>query len=164
MQPYEQMSQSAGWSWPSAVETDVCAPSHGFTPNWNKCGLSDWGVYYTGYFLAPNAGTYCFALNSTGIVNGLGLFCGSVLLNGDTNPVAATQETQPACVTASGGSSIQIDLYYQQMGSLLGGPLPLPVGGFSFDVLWCYASGAAASCDPNSSQKEIGPGLLRVTP
>jgi hypothetical protein len=162
--PIDQMNQYSGWSWPSSDETDVCGATHGFTPSWVKCGFDEWGVYYTGYFATPNVGTYCFAVDSAAIITP-GSACGSVLLNGDTNPAVATQETGPVCVTAGGSStaSIQIELYYQQMIPTVI-PVPIPSSFYGFDVNWCFTP-TGQTCDPKlGTNQEMGPSVLRISP
>ena len=93
-----------------------------------------------------------------------GAACGSVLLNGDSNPQVATQETSPVCVSMGSGSatqSIQIELYYQQMASA---PIPLPViDPYGFDIVWCFSTGGP--CDPNQTAPlEMDPSVLRISP
>jgi hypothetical protein len=162
---FDQLNQYSGWSWPTSDEVDPCGSTHGFAPNWTKCGATDWGVYYTGYFATPNAGTYCFAVNSAALQVG-GTACGSILVNGDTAPQVATQETGSVCVSAAGGSgsqSIPIELHYQQMiPDVI--PIPLPGGIYGFEIVWCY-SNSGNECNPNTSTAlHMGPNVLRISP
>jgi hypothetical protein len=150
----EQADQWAGWSWPSVSETDVCAASHGFSPNWSaSCGTKNWAVYYTGKMTLPVAGRYCFkmAASSTSTTS-----CGTLVLNGDTgNSLVTTDGGNTVCINAQSATTAAVELYYQQSTGVG------VVTTYGFDVIWCYA--ASGNCNPSNLSKPntLVPQILR---
>jgi hypothetical protein len=150
----QKVNQWAGWSWPSTTDSALCSTNHGFTPNFTTCtGQKSWAVYYTGTMALPFAGKYCFRMAATTTSN---VACGTLIVNGDSTPLVATDGSAAVCLTSTANSTAKLELYYQQApGSTT------PSRPYGFDPLFCYTP--FGTCDPTkvANPQNLTPQALR---